>query len=170
MDNASYNDVCLRILKETFAMKKKLLLGGKFFHVRCCARIVNIMVHDRLGQIGDIVDGVRDGVKYLSASKARLNQFSEIAKQLQLPSKKLNLDCPAWWNAAYIMLFVALEFKDVFPRYQERDPSFVYVPSLEDWVKVETVCQVLAFSMKSQISSSRVNILLLICSLQRFGG
>ncbi|CAL5372511.1 unnamed protein product [Camellia sinensis] len=101
------------------------------------------MVHDTLGQIGDIVDGVRDGVKYLSASEARLNQFSEIAKQLQLPSKKLILDCPTRWNAAYMMLSAALEFKDVFPRYHERDPSFVYVPSLEDWVKVKTVCQFL---------------------------
>ncbi|XP_028090266.1 zinc finger BED domain-containing protein RICESLEEPER 1-like [Camellia sinensis] len=43
-----------------------------------------------------------------------------------------------------MMLSAALEFKDVFPRHQERDPSFVYVPSLEDWVKVETICQFLA--------------------------
>lgn len=68
-----------------------------------------------------------------------------------------------------MMLFAALEFKDVFPRNQERDPSFVYVPSLEDWVKVETVCQFLAiFNEVTKMSS--LNILLLICSLQRFGG
>ncbi|XP_057473813.1 zinc finger BED domain-containing protein RICESLEEPER 1-like [Actinidia eriantha] len=43
-----------------------------------------------------------------------------------------------------MMLSTALEFKAVIPRYQERDLGFVYVPSLEDWVKVENVCQVLA--------------------------
>ncbi|XP_028085856.1 zinc finger BED domain-containing protein RICESLEEPER 2-like [Camellia sinensis] len=100
--------------------------------------------YNGLGQIRDTVDGVRDGVKYLNASKARLNQFSEIAKQLQLPSKKLILDCPTRWNADYMMLSVALEFKDVFPRYQERDLSFVYMSCLEDGVKVEPVCQFLA--------------------------
>ena len=43
-----------------------------------------------------------------------------------------------------MMLSTALEFKVVIPRYQERDLGFVYVPSLEDWVKVENDCQFLA--------------------------
>ncbi|KAH7835305.1 hypothetical protein Vadar_024911 [Vaccinium darrowii] len=76
---------------------------------------------------------------YLVASEARLNQFSEIAKQLQLPSKKLILDCPTRWNSAYYMLSAALEFRDVFPRYGERDVGFVYVPTYEDWEKVDSV-------------------------------
>ncbi|XP_028053431.1 zinc finger BED domain-containing protein RICESLEEPER 2-like [Camellia sinensis] len=110
VDNASYNDVALRVLKENFAMKKKLLLGRKLFHIRYCAYILNIMVQYGLSEIGDIVDGVREGVKCLVASEARLLQFNEIVKQL----------------------------------YQERDLGFIYVPSLEDWIKVESVCQFLA--------------------------
>ena len=51
-------------------------------------------MQDGLGQIGDIIDGIREGVKYLAASEACLNQFSEIIKQLELPSKRLILDCP----------------------------------------------------------------------------
>ncbi|GFZ20805.1 hypothetical protein Acr_28g0015100 [Actinidia rufa] len=149
VDNAKYNDTCLRILKDSFALKKKLPLGGKIFHVRCCAHIVNLLVQDGLGEIGDIVDGIREGVKYLAASEARLNQFSEITKQLELSSKRLILDCPTRWNSTYMMLSTALEFKAVIPRYQERDLSFVYVPSLEDWVKVENVCvKFWQFSMK----------------------
>ncbi|XP_057461082.1 zinc finger BED domain-containing protein RICESLEEPER 2-like [Actinidia eriantha] len=144
VDNAKYNDTCLRILKDSFALKKKLPLDGKIFHVRCCAHIVNLLVQDGLGEIGDIVDGIWEGVKYLTASEARLNQFSEITKQLELPSKMLILDCPTRRNSTYMMLFTTLEFKAVIPRYQERDLGFVYVPSLEDWVKVENVCQVLA--------------------------
>ncbi|XP_057510755.1 zinc finger BED domain-containing protein RICESLEEPER 1-like [Actinidia eriantha] len=144
VDNAKYNDTCLRILKDSFALKKKLPLNGKIFHVRCCAHIVNLLVQDGLGEIGDIVDGIREGVKYLATSEARLNQFSEITKQLELPSKRLILDCPTRWNSTYMMLSTALKFKVVIPRYQERDLGFVYVPSLEDWVKVKNVCQVLA--------------------------
>ncbi|KAF7147288.1 hypothetical protein RHSIM_Rhsim03G0102300 [Rhododendron simsii] len=39
------------------------------------------------------------------------------------------------------MLSAALEFKDVFPRYSERDVGFAYVPTEEDWEQVENVCQ-----------------------------
>ncbi|KAA8544307.1 hypothetical protein F0562_022319 [Nyssa sinensis] len=70
-------------------------------------------------------------------------QFSDIAKQLQLSSKKLILDCPTRWNSTYTMLATALEFRKVFPRYQDRDPGFIYVPSVEDWVKVEHICDFL---------------------------
>lgn len=55
---------------------------------------LNLIVQDGLGEIKEITDCVRDGVKYLVNSEARLIQFSDIAKQLILPSKKLILDCP----------------------------------------------------------------------------
>ncbi|KAG2667014.1 hypothetical protein I3760_15G092600 [Carya illinoinensis] len=72
VDNASSNDVAIRILKVDFRLKKTLSYG--------------------LMEIRDIVDCVRDGIKYLVALESRLKQLSEIAKQLQLPSKKLILD------------------------------------------------------------------------------
>ena len=31
VDNASYNDVCIKRLKEDFMLRKKLALGGKLF-------------------------------------------------------------------------------------------------------------------------------------------
>jgi hypothetical protein len=72
-----------------------------------------------------------------------LKQFAEIAKQLQLSCKKLILDVPTRWNSTYMMLSTALEFREVFPRYEDRDQSFHWVPSVDDWVKVENVCHVL---------------------------
>ncbi|KAH7844114.1 hypothetical protein Vadar_024508 [Vaccinium darrowii] len=36
------------------------------------------------------------------------------------------------------MLSAALEFRDVFPRYGERDVGFVYVSTYEDWEKVDS--------------------------------
>jgi hypothetical protein len=62
-----------------------LSIGGRLFHVRCCAHITNLLVQDGLGEIWRIVDCVREGIKYLVASKGRLLQFSEICTQLQLP-------------------------------------------------------------------------------------
>ncbi|KAF5455354.1 hypothetical protein F2P56_024943 [Juglans regia] len=144
VDNASSNDVAIRILKDNFRLKKTLSVGGKLFHVRCCAHITNLLVQYGLGEIREIVDCVRDGIKYLVASESRLKQFSEIAKQLQLPSKKLILDVPTRWNSTYLMLDAAIQFKEVFPRYGDRDSSFEWVPTVEEWGQVENVCQLLA--------------------------
>ncbi|XP_062176105.1 zinc finger BED domain-containing protein RICESLEEPER 2-like [Alnus glutinosa] len=143
VDNARNNDVAIRILKDDFTLKKTLAVKGQLFHVRCCAHITNLLVEDGISQIGDIVDCVRDGTKYIVASDGRLKQFLKIAKQLQLSYKKLILDVPTRWNNTYMMLSTALEFREVFPRYEDRDQSFHWVPSVDDWVKVENVCHVL---------------------------
>ncbi|KAK8574980.1 hypothetical protein V6N12_062657 [Hibiscus sabdariffa] len=89
-----------------------------------------------------------DGTKKVQCnhlSTVRLTMFSDIVKQLQLPNKKLILDCCSRWNATYAMLSCALEFKDVFPRYAQRDASYKHLPSDEDWLRVEEVCSFLAF-------------------------
>ncbi|WOK95386.1 zinc finger BED domain-containing protein RICESLEEPER 2-like [Canna indica] len=44
------------------------------------------------------------------------------------------------WNATYEMLLCALEFKNVFSRFQVQDSSYEYLPSEEDWNKVKEVC------------------------------
>jgi len=142
VDNARNNDVAIQILKDDFSLKKTLAVKGQLFHVRCCVHITNLLVQDGISQIGDIVDCVRDGVKYIVASEGRLKQFAEIAKQLQLSYKKLILDVPTRWNNTYMMLSTALEFREVFPRYEDRDQSFRWVPSVDDWVKVDNVYHV----------------------------
>ncbi|KAH6769104.1 hypothetical protein C2S51_014440 [Perilla frutescens var. frutescens] len=72
-----------------------------------------------------------------------ITMFGEIAKQLKLSSKKLALDCCTRWNATYYMLSAALEFKDVFPRYQQRDVLYTSFPSEEEWKKVKLICSFL---------------------------
>jgi len=125
-------------------LKKTLYVKEQLFHVRCCAHITNLLVQDGISQIGDIVNCVRDGIKYIVTSNGRLKQFAEeISKQLQLSSNKLILDVPNRWNNTYMMLYAALEFREVFPRFKDRDQSFFWVPSVDGWVKVENVCHVL---------------------------
>ncbi|KAL0374081.1 UNVERIFIED_CONTAM: Zinc finger BED domain-containing protein RICESLEEPER 3 [Sesamum radiatum] len=64
----------------------------------------------------------------------------EIVKQLQLPtSKSLILDVPTRWNSTYGMLESTVVFKDVFLRYKERDPTYIWLPSSEDWDKAMKV-------------------------------
>ncbi|KAA8534713.1 hypothetical protein F0562_032230 [Nyssa sinensis] len=60
VDNARYNDVALRILKDNFTLKKKLSFGGRIFHVRCCAHIINLLVQDGIKEV--------KGTEYLTAN------------------------------------------------------------------------------------------------------
>ena len=55
VDNASNNDVAVQLLKNDLARSRKLVCGGKLFHVRCCTHILNLMVQDGLGEIEDII-------------------------------------------------------------------------------------------------------------------
>lgn len=78
VDNAAYNDVCLRILKDNFLRTKRLVCGGKLFHVRCCAHILNLLVQEGLKEIGDVIDNVRESVKFINQSESRLKSFCVI--------------------------------------------------------------------------------------------
>ena len=107
--------------------------------------VINLLVQDGLSEIETVIENVRESVKYLIASKARLIKFGVIAKQLQLPSKKFILDFSTRWNATYAMLAVALEFREVFTRYKDRDAGYNWLPSNEDWDRAEHVCNFLSF-------------------------
>lgn len=87
MDNASYNDVDVKRLKESLSYLGKLPYDGKFFHVRCCAHILNILVQDGLSEIESVIHDVRDSVKHISATPLRIQMFSETTKQMRLPCK-----------------------------------------------------------------------------------
>ncbi|MBA0642839.1 hypothetical protein Goklo_027177 [Gossypium klotzschianum] len=137
MENAFYNDAVVTMSKDSLSFHKKLPLNGKLFHVRCCAHILSLLVHDGHSKIEDVIDNVRESVKHIKASTVHLTMFSDIVKQIQLPNKRLILDCCTRWNATYVMLSCVLEFKDVFRRYAQRDASYKYLLSDEDWVRVE---------------------------------
>ncbi|KZV21924.1 zinc finger BED domain-containing protein RICESLEEPER 1-like [Dorcoceras hygrometricum] len=59
VDNASVNDVAIRnLLNDLLRIKNNIVCGGKLFHVRCCAHILNLITQDGLTEIKDIVDDV----------------------------------------------------------------------------------------------------------------
>ncbi|XP_061355000.1 zinc finger BED domain-containing protein RICESLEEPER 2-like [Gastrolobium bilobum] len=154
VDNAAYNDVCIRTMKSTLSRNTKLVLGGELFHVCCCAHLLNLLVQHGLTQIKDIIDNVRESVKYVNHSDSRLKTFSDIVKQMGIKERKLVIDYPTRWNSSYEMLNIASRFKDVFLEYKERDPHYNCLSSIEEWEKVDKVCHLLkVFSNATNIIS-----------------
>ncbi|XP_031276144.1 zinc finger BED domain-containing protein RICESLEEPER 2-like [Pistacia vera] len=143
VDNVSSNDATIQILKRNLAIDNRLLCRERLFHVRCCAHILNLIVQDGLSKIRSIIDDLRDSVAYVKHIESRLIVFSEIVQILRLPNQKLILDCKTRWNFTFEMLSIAVTFKNIFQRYKEKDPHYNCCPSVEEWVKVEQVCEVL---------------------------
>jgi hypothetical protein len=87
LDNALANTVAIKILRDKFELKGVFPsgYGGCLFHVWCCAHVTNLLVQAWLAVIKDVVDSVRQVIKYIVASEIHLKQFSEIAKRLKLP-------------------------------------------------------------------------------------
>ncbi|XP_024981677.1 zinc finger BED domain-containing protein RICESLEEPER 2-like [Cynara cardunculus var. scolymus] len=143
IDNATTNDVVATKLMEIMNFQKKLVIGGKLFHVRCCAHILNLLVQDGLSEIKDIIHNVRESVKHVNAFPGRLHIFSELSKQMTLSKKHLILNVSTRWNATYAMLSTALEFKEVFVNYADRESTYKTLPTSEEWDKVEVICSFL---------------------------
>ena len=70
----------LEFLKTFFSKNKRLICGGKLFHVRCCAHILNLMVQDGLSGIKDVIKDVHESVRFINQNEARLNSFSDIVQ------------------------------------------------------------------------------------------
>ncbi|KAL8107303.1 hypothetical protein AgCh_023926 [Apium graveolens] len=69
LDNASANNSFIEILKSHLNMNGVLLCDGDYFHVRCGAHILNLIVQSGLKVVDDCVSKVREMVKYVRGAK-----------------------------------------------------------------------------------------------------
>ena len=63
LDNASSNNSMQNILKERLNFQNGLLCDGDFFHVRCCAHILNLIVQEGLKVAKEALYKIRESVK-----------------------------------------------------------------------------------------------------------
>ncbi|XP_076889691.1 zinc finger BED domain-containing protein RICESLEEPER 2-like [Bidens hawaiensis] len=144
LDNASNNDRAAAFLKNNFQGRGKLHFEGLFFHVRCCAHILNLVVQDGLGTIDSCLLKIKEGVKYLKKSPVRLLKFGEIATTLGINTRRsLCTDVKTRWNSTHRMLESAIHYKRAFQGYALRDSNFEWSPTDDEWTRAEKVCKVL---------------------------
>jgi hypothetical protein len=139
VDNASSNDVALARLAQILKDKSRSPpdLNGKFFHVRCAAHIINLIVKDGLKELSTAVSKIRDSVRHVKSTPARKKQFQDAIEETNIPTQALpSVDVPTRWNSTYIMLKSALPFKQAFINLSERDANYLNCPTDKEWNEI----------------------------------
>ena len=112
LDNAANNKTACDLLQESG--KQDMLFGGEHLLVRCCAHILNILVQDGMNVASAVIELIRDLIRNINSSPARIQNFNEIAQREGLAAKAgLVLDVPNRWNSTYAMIMDAAKYKTV---------------------------------------------------------
>lgn len=80
LDNVSSNDSMQVHLKEQLSLHDSLLCDGEFFHVRCSAHILNLIVQEGLKVATVALNKIRESVKYVKGSETRMKKFQECVR------------------------------------------------------------------------------------------
>ncbi|KAF7841566.1 zinc finger BED domain-containing protein RICESLEEPER 1-like [Senna tora] len=125
VDNASSNDTAVAYLKKRLKNWNGLVCDGDYLHVRCCAHILNLVVNDGLKDLHNSIPAIRNAVRYVRSSPARLQRFKDLVQKEKIDCKALVcLDIMTRWNSTYLMLEHALKFQKVFDRMEDEDDGY----------------------------------------------
>ncbi|KAH6800938.1 hypothetical protein C2S52_001402 [Perilla frutescens var. hirtella] len=120
IDNVAANDICVNFLKGRLIDKARDVVKGEHLHMRCTAHVVNLIVDDGLKVINQSIKRVREAIRYVRHSPARLKRFRECCVDEGIEFKSLLcLDMATRWNSTYLMLSVALKFEKAFERFED---------------------------------------------------
>ncbi|KAH0724931.1 hypothetical protein KY284_000796 [Solanum tuberosum] len=91
IDNASSNDVTVKEMSKQLSNWGTNIMDGDHLHVRCMTHILNLIVQDGLKEIGKSVKLVRQVVKYIKQSPARLRKLKECCESQLIASQHFEL-------------------------------------------------------------------------------
>lgn len=149
VDNASSNDVGIQYIRRRLQRwKDGAVLDGKFVHMRCAAHILNLTVREGLKENDESIKRIRNGVRFVRSSPARLQKFKNCVNQEQIESKRhLCLDVETRWNSTYMMLEYASIYRKAFDLLETSDGGkFIEelsksngVPTDDDWDRIASL-------------------------------
>ncbi|MED6171676.1 hypothetical protein PIB30_117591 [Stylosanthes scabra] len=127
------DDITLRI-KQHISEKRPNISTRQLLDIRSAAHLLSSMVQDVMDALHEVIEKIRDSIRYIRSSQVVQGKFNEIAQQAGINSQKaLFLDFPSQWKSTYLMLETAVEYKTVFALFQEQDSSYSSVLSDEEW-------------------------------------
>lgn len=83
IDNASSNVVVIKEMSKQLSNWGTNIMGDWHLHVRCITHILNLIVQNGLKKIGKSIKRVRQVVKYIKQSPARIRKFKECCESQQ---------------------------------------------------------------------------------------
>lgn len=139
-DSCLIHDSIVCKIRERLSQNRFLLCNGQLFEVRCAANLIKVMVEDCLEALSSTICKIRESIRYIRSSQATHDKFNEMVQEVGANSQKsLYLDNPHHWNSTYVMLDVALEYREAFSRLQEQDFSCTMCPSDDEWSQASTI-------------------------------
>ncbi|KAJ3687116.1 hypothetical protein LUZ61_016280 [Rhynchospora tenuis] len=158
LDNASSNDGCIRELLSG-PMSDNLPMNGEVFHQRCGCHILNLVVDAGLSVVGDQISKVRETMKFLRHSQARMERFQLASSQAKVPFKKPAWDVATRWNSTFLMLELALYLRPAIDRYCTLDKNYTKSMQLNnnDWLGMEALMDCLKVFYGATLKFSGTN-------------
>ena len=127
LDNASNNDVAVKDLKAKFTSRRCKQFEKDYFHVRCCAHIVNLVVQDGIACMGTLITNLRETVKYFKKSTSCLSKFVDICRGLDLNiGAHLTLEVCTRWSSTYKMIATGHPYKEALKEYAKSDLNYIW--------------------------------------------
>ena len=148
VDNASSNDNMQSILKKQ--LRRELVCSGEFFHVRCVAHILNLIVQDGLSVIGGALDKVRESVKFVKVTETRERLFQSCVETMAVKPKDkgvlpgLVMDVSTRWNSTHLMLERVIMYREAFRHLAEVEEAYQFCPSELEWERAELLSDFLS--------------------------
>ncbi|XP_022748818.1 zinc finger BED domain-containing protein RICESLEEPER 2-like [Durio zibethinus] len=116
VDNASSNDVTIAYLRKKFNNAGTSILGGKYLHLRCIARIVNLIVCDGLKEMNETIARVKGTIRYMRQLPSRLAKFKESQKFERAFDAFDDVD--PYYRASLMIKKVHQAIEDLFNEYK----------------------------------------------------
>jgi hypothetical protein len=154
LDNASANDASIKRIQRLVNERRLggLDANGAYFHLRCAAHVINLVVKDGLKSVSLGISKLRSSVKWIRQSPTRKEAFNNAVKSCGIISdKKPTTDVATRWNSTFLMIDSSLPFKIAFENLSLTEATYDSCPTQEEWLELNRMRDFLAVFRKGEV-------------------